>query len=149
MGDDLPDRSDDGSERSFECASSTPVALVFDEPTAGAAFCPSVFPTCNRLKGRKFSELAVETIDSVGLPGRSGALGRPVTPSDEELGGPGMEGSVLRESRVVAWPGLSEDADPPMVVSLRRRSSEKGAPPILWSILGTRLIREGGPRIGV
>ena len=38
IGDDLPDSSGDPSRRSFECASSTPIAFVFEEPTAGAAF---------------------------------------------------------------------------------------------------------------
>ena len=38
IGDDLPDSSGDPSSRIFECASSTPTAFVFEEPTAGAAF---------------------------------------------------------------------------------------------------------------
>jgi hypothetical protein len=125
MGDDLPDRSGDSSESSLECASSRPVALVLEEPIAGAAFWPSVLPTCNRLKGRKLWELAVETTDSVGLPGRSKVEGSPETPS-EEAGAPPTGEKLFRG----AWLALIEDADPLIVASLRRRSS-KGVPAAL------------------
>jgi hypothetical protein len=71
IGDDLPEISGESSaDRSFECASSKPVAFVFEDPTAGAAFCPSP-PTCSILNGRKVAEFAVDRTDSVGLPGRS------------------------------------------------------------------------------
>jgi len=48
------------------------MALVLEDPTAGAAFWPSVLPTCSRLAGPREIELVVEMIDSVGLPGRAG-----------------------------------------------------------------------------
>jgi hypothetical protein len=71
IGDDLPERSGESSaDRNFECASSKPVAFILEDPTAGAAFCPSP-PACSILNGRKVAEFAVDRTDSVGLPGRS------------------------------------------------------------------------------
>lgn len=115
MGDDRPDCSEEPSDRSFRCESSRPVALVLDDPIAGAAFCPSVLPTCIRLSGRK--ELAVETTDSVGLPGLS------IVESGRMVLIMGLEPDVGTGD---SGP-LSEEEEPLIVASLRRRSS-KGAP---------------------
>ena len=46
-GDDLPDLSGEPSERILEVDSKCPVAFALDDPTAGAAFWPSILPTCN------------------------------------------------------------------------------------------------------
>jgi len=97
-GDDRPERSEEPSERSLVGASRSPVAFVLDEPIAGAAFWPSVLPTCNRLNGRNVKELAVDTTDSVGLFGRSIDGGRPAT-SRDVLEGTAMEDRELRGSR--------------------------------------------------
>ena len=75
-GDDLPDRSGEPSERIFEGASRRPVALVLDDPTAAAAFWPSVLPTCNRCGGRSEDEFVCEMTESVGLPGLSKVEGK-------------------------------------------------------------------------
>lgn len=66
----LPDTSGETSER-MRGASKTPMAFVFDDPTAGAAFCPSVLPICKRTGERNVNEFVVETTESVGLLGRS------------------------------------------------------------------------------
>jgi hypothetical protein len=71
IGDDLPDRSGEPSTRILDGASSKPTAIVLEEPTAGAAFCPSVLPTCSRCAVRIVDELVVDTTESVGLLGRS------------------------------------------------------------------------------
>jgi hypothetical protein len=71
IGEERPDRSGDPSERNLDLASRCPTALVFDDPTAGAAFWPSTPPNCIRLSGRNVVEFAVDTTDSVGLTGRS------------------------------------------------------------------------------
>ena len=79
-----------------------------------------------RLMGWKGADVDVETTDSVGLPGRS--------VSDGEEGGMDPWGIFVtaggeveeRDSRL-RWGTLSEEADPLIVASLRRRSS-KGAP---------------------
>ena len=71
VGDDLPDRSGEHSERMRDGASRTPTAFAFDDPTAGAAFCPSVLPTWSRCGARSANEFVVESTDSVGLLGRS------------------------------------------------------------------------------
>lgn len=70
----LPDISGEASER-LRGASKTPMAFVFDDPTAGAAFCPSVLPICKRTGERSVSEFAAETIESVGLLGLSWPAG--------------------------------------------------------------------------
>ena len=60
--------------------------MVLEDPTAGAAFWPSVLPTCSRLGGPRETELVVEMIDSVGLPGRAGTgLGAAEREAVEEL----------------------------------------------------------------
>lgn len=71
VGDDLPERSGEQSERMREGASRTPTAFVFDDPTAGAAFCPSVLPTWSLCGTRSTDEFVVEITESVGLLGRS------------------------------------------------------------------------------
>lgn len=71
IGDDLPGCSGEPSARILDGASSNPTAFVLDEPTAGAAFCPSVLPTCNRCTVRIVDELVLDTTESVGLLGRS------------------------------------------------------------------------------
>lgn len=76
-GEDLPDRSGEPSERIFEGASSSPVALALEEPIAAAAFWLSVLPICNRCRGRRDDELVLETTDSAGLPGLSETGDRP------------------------------------------------------------------------
>jgi hypothetical protein len=54
-----------------EGASRTPTAFMFDDPTAGAAFCPSVLPTWSLCGTRSTDEFVVDTTESVGLLGRS------------------------------------------------------------------------------
>ena len=137
IGDDLPDKSGDSSdERSLEWASSSPVAFVFDEPTAGAAFCPSL-PIWSMVNGRKVAELAVDRTDSVGLPGRSKVAegaGRPeiLSRRDEEIGAAAVAGDKMFAVFVVLrglWLAVSEDVEALMVASLRRRSSNGAAVP--------------------
>lgn len=71
MGDDRPERSGEHSERMREGASSTPTAFALDDPTAGAAFCPSPLPTWSLCGARSTSEFVVDSTESVGLLGRS------------------------------------------------------------------------------
>ena len=68
-GDVLPDGDCDPSDNICACASSNPVALAFDDPTAGAAFCQS--PIGKRCMARSAEEFVVDTVDSAGLLGRS------------------------------------------------------------------------------
>jgi len=70
----LPEISGEISAR-MRGASRTPTAFVLEDPTAGAAFCPSVLPTCRRSGMRSTEEFVVETIESVGLLGRSWPAG--------------------------------------------------------------------------
>lgn len=70
----LPEISGESSAR-MRGASRTPTALVLEDPTAGAAFCPSVLPTCRRSGMRSAKEFVVETMESVGLLGRSWPAG--------------------------------------------------------------------------
>lgn len=105
-GEDLPDLSGEPSESliSLECASNKPTAFILLDPTAGAAFAPSIItlpPICNRLRGLNEVEFVVETTLSVGLPGRSIAdatkgatgvegVGNGIAAEATEAGGDGM-----------------------------------------------------------
>lgn len=103
---------------------------------AGAAFWPSTLPM--RI-GREVDGLVIETIDSVGLPGRAGERtspdaedGRMACSNDGRVG--------LRASRgLVAFTDVAE----PLMMAKRRRRSSKGAPAAVWSILNV------GPERGV
>lgn len=75
FGDDLPDRSGEPSIRILDGASSKPTAFALDEPTAGAAFCPSVLPTCSLCTVRRVDGLVADITESVGLLGRSCPVG--------------------------------------------------------------------------
>ena len=97
IGDVLPDRSGEPSECILEGASRSPVALVLEDPTAGAAFWPSVLPTSNRCPVRNVSEFDAEITDSVGLLGRFEVDAMPATPWKELEGAAG--GKELRQSR--------------------------------------------------
>lgn len=131
-GDDRPDGSGDPSGQSFECASRRPVALVLDDPMAGAAFWPSVLPICRRCVGLRATEFAVDTTDSVGLIERSVVT---AILSGEEAVATGLGDNELRGECAT----LRDDAEPLMVASRRRRSS-KGAPVTLpCSALDIRL----------
>lgn len=71
-GEVMPERSFRISLGGRPGASSKPTALVRTEPTAGAAFTPSIEPTLKR--GLRDIEFDVERIDSVGLGGRMGRV---------------------------------------------------------------------------
>ena len=135
MGEARPELSE--AKKSGEigvCASSKPVALALDEPTAGAAFCDSTPPViCIRLNGRKEVEFAVETTDSVGLLGRSRGFPRSAGDRGAEPTLANGEVGFFGPPPVPGEPTLSDDADALIVASLLLRSS-KGA----LSILETR-----------
>lgn len=133
-GEVLPERSGDPSERIRAAASSKPVAFVFEDPIAGAAFWPSAPPMCNRCIARKAVEFVVETTDSTGLTGRSNAAGR--SGASAESGGAvglsnalpgGMEVRDVGLSRPF-WVACNEELDPLMVANRRRRSSNGTTP---------------------
>jgi hypothetical protein len=126
-GDDLPESSGDPSGRILDVASRSPVAFAFEEPIAGATFWPSVLPTCNRCTAWNVDELEVETMDSVGLSGRSMVGGISVEPR-ELLASAG----TTTEELWWLWVGLKEEVDPFIAANLRRRSSN-GAPVLPWS----------------
>ncbi len=99
-GVDLPDGSGEPSDRIFAWVSNTPATFVLKDPTAGAAFWPSMLPICKRLDGRMVVEFAADSTDSEGLTGRSESVGDrgPVTEVDE-LEGIITGDRVLRGSR--------------------------------------------------
>ena len=122
-GDERPDGDCEPSDRSCACASSKPVALAFEDPTAGAAFCPS--PPIGKRMARNADELVVDTVDSAGLLGRSSVGGRsgggasmPV--STESGWGTGLRGSLE--------PGTARLLADPLMSASRRLRSSKGAP---------------------
>jgi len=84
-----------------------------------------VLPTWSRLDGRRETDV-VDTIDSVGLGGRSGIEGLGIADSgvDEALA---AGDRACRTSREV-FRTLREDAEP-LIVARRRRRSSKGASP--------------------
>ena len=124
VGEDLPDRSGEHSERMREGASRTPTAFVFDEPTAGAAFCPSVLPTWSRC-GTRSAEFVVDTTESVGLLGRSCGGGGFGGASIDVVAAPGSEGDCAAACRAAAV-RLRDEAELLMVASRRRNSSNAG-----------------------
>lgn len=145
-GDVCPDLSGDVS-RIFVCASNNPVALALDDPTAGAAFCPSILPMCNLCIPPRNDEVT----DSLGLLGRSRVCGTSETAPDIEEGIAGDSGTVsvgLRTSRALGE--TERDVAEPLIIASRRRRSSKGAPAAddPWSILMVRLER-GVPSMGV
>ena len=102
--DDSPNQGEvEPSERIWACASSRPVALAFDDPIAGAAFCPSP-PMGNLCMARNADEFAVDTVDSAGLLGRSTVCGRSIG------GGACTSGVVSTDSGRVT--GLRGSRDP-------------------------------------
>lgn len=98
--------------------SNTPMAFVFTDPIAGAAFWPSIDPTLNLLGGRKDTEFVVDTIDSVGLPGGTSTTGDIVVLEVCCTTGTDMRGSCGEE--------FTETFDP-LIVANRRLRSSKGA----------------------
>ena len=129
-GEDRPDGDCEPSERIWAWASSNPVALALDEPTAGAAFWLSVPPICSLCRAVGKEVLDTEARDSVGLVGRS--TGTETGKSDTtvlELDGVRLSGCArvgLRASRTLGVCDR-EVADPLIMASLLRKSS-KGAP---------------------
>ena len=86
-------------------------------PIAGAAFVPSAVPKLNR--GRIDTEFAVETKDSVGLPGLIGKDGGR------------SETFEVNRGIVVGLSGLAAEANDkfePLIDSKRLRRSSNGAP---------------------
>jgi hypothetical protein len=139
-GEDLPDSSGEPSDSSLlEGVSKSPVALALDEPMAGAAFWPVVPPTCSPSTARMADEFDVETIDSVGLPGRSAVCGNPTGPGTVGLG---CTGEARELPRSLAFSvAFRDEFDALIVVSLRRRSSI-GVVLLPRSTLETRLERD-------
>lgn len=125
-GDVNPDKSRSPSAIVLPGASRRPTALVRIDPIAGAALALSIEPMLNL--GRMDTEFVVETTDSVGLPGLIGTEGGRSWITEGRRTGCGR-------SRPTAE--LSDELDPLIVASRRRRSS-KGAPPAAASWLETR-----------
>lgn len=128
VGDDLPERSGEHSERMREGASRTPTAFVFDDPTAGAAFCPSVLPTWSLCGTRRANEFVVDTTESVGLLGRSWAEGG----ASVDVEAPRGKGDCVAAAAAAR---LKDEPERLIVASRRRNSSDGG------SALVARLIR--------
>ena len=124
MGDDLPERSGEPSERIRGGASSTPTAFVLDDPTAGAAFCPSILPIWSLCGARSASECVVDTTESVGLPGRSCALGGRGASVDVVV--PGNEGDCAAAARSRAAAARLRELELFIVASRLRKSSNAG-----------------------
>ena len=78
--------------------------------------------------------MVVDTIDSVGLPGRSGIGGGVGFGNKEVVEELAMGDVTFRRSRGVLLATLTEDVEPFIVASLRRKSSN-GAPVLLDSAI--------------
>lgn len=143
MGDDLPERSGEPpSDLIRAAASKSPTAFALEDPMAGAAFWLSMLPMCSLCAGFKAKEFVVEITESVGLPGLSKPGGKSPTAVRPDLSDR-FEGIGLRE----LGEGVKELADPLIVASLRRRSSNGAPPGGPWSILNVLVVR-GVPEVG-
>jgi hypothetical protein len=135
-------RSGEFSERIVPACSNNPVAFALDDPTAGAALLTSPGPTCSRCIARKAEEFAVDTTESVGLPGLSiGGVksGTSVMWSNTEDGAADVVDAYRGRGDLGA--ALSVLVVPLMVANRLRRSS-KGAP-LPASTLFRRLLSRG------
>lgn len=142
VGEDRPERSGEHSERMREGASRTPTAFVLDDPTAGAAFCPSVLPTWILCGVRSAAEFVVDTTESVGLPGRS-CTGGGFGGVNTDVVVLGCEGDCAATcpARSRAAAARLRDEPEPFIVTSRRRSSSNAGVLGEWSTLVVRLIR--------
>lgn len=146
-GEDRPDLAGEPS-LSFGCDSRRPVALAFDDPRAGSAFCPSMLPMCSRCTAPRNDEFAAEATDSVGLGGRLSGTSDTAVLELGEVNTSAIGRVGLLASRVLC--GTASDVvDPLMIANLRRRSSN-GAPPapVLKSAL-IALCERGVPTSGL
>ena len=132
-GEVRPECSGDHSCSILEVASRWPIALAFDDPIAGAAFCPSPIPTWRRCIARFKGGFGVDRTESVGLPGLSDTSGK--SSKVDPIGCEGLE-TDTEDERCGKEEG-SETPEPFIAVSLRRRSS-KGAPLGPYSTLDGR-----------
>lgn len=140
-GDDLPDLSGDPSDRNFDKGSNKPTALALEDPTAGAAFWPSVLPTCSLCipPRNAAAEFVFDSTDSVGLPGLSktggnSAMGVPITGCASGLLADAADDIRWGSTRMLE----GKDVPEPLIALRRRRRSSKGAPLGPKSMLGGR-----------